>query len=94
MELTIKGPVWFWRGPSPFHFVTLDEASSESIHTIAAGVTYGWGMIPCQVTIGTTTYTTSLWPKDGGYILPVKAAVRKAESIEVGDVIQAEIFIA
>jgi len=77
--------VWFWRGPSPFHFVTVPPAQSELIADLSASVTYGWGMIPCEVILGDTRWTTSLWPKDGGYIVPLKADVRRAEGVEVGD---------
>jgi len=51
-------------------------------------------MIPCEVVIGATQYETSLWPKDGGYIVPLKAAVRAAEGISVGDTVEVEISIA
>jgi hypothetical protein len=44
-------------------------------------------MIPVTVTIGATRFTTSLWPKDGSYIVPVKSAVRKAEHLELGDTV-------
>lgn len=77
--------MWFWRGPSPFHFVTVPPAQSELIADLSASVTYGWGMIPCEVILGDTRWTTSLWPKDGGYIVPLKADVRRAEGVEVGD---------
>lgn len=50
---------------------------------LARTVTYGWGMIPVEATIGRTTWTTSLFPKDGGYLLPVKDGVRKAESLTI-----------
>ena len=77
--------MWFWRGPSPFHFVTVPPAQSELIADLSASVTYGWGMIPCEVILGDTRWTTSLWPKDGAYIVPLKADVRRAEGVEVGD---------
>ena len=48
-------------------------------------MTYGWGMIPVTAQVGRTQWTTSLFPKDGGYIVPLKDAVRKAEALEVGD---------
>ena len=48
-------------------------------------LTYGWGMIPVTAQVGRTQWTTSLFPKDGGYIVPLKDAVRKAEALEVGD---------
>ena len=85
MRLEFSGDVWFWRGPSPFHFVTVPPAQSELIADLSASVTYGWGMIPCEVILGDTRWTTSLWPKDGAYIVPLKADVRRAEGVEVGD---------
>jgi hypothetical protein len=48
-------------------------------------VTYGWGVIPAQVRIGNTEWQTSLFPKDGRYLVPLKASVRKAEKLEEGD---------
>ena len=48
-------------------------------------MTYGWGMIPATVRIGKAAWKTALWPKDGGYIVPIKASVRSAENLEEGD---------
>jgi len=50
-------------------------------------VTYGWGMIPVTAQIGKTGWKTSLWPKDGRYIVPVKTRVRTAEGLELGDIV-------
>jgi len=85
MELCVRGEVFFWRGPSPFHFVAVDDEASDEIRQIAGALTYGWGMIPCQCTVGATTFETAMWPKDGGYIIPLKKAVRDRESIAVND---------
>jgi hypothetical protein len=85
MDLAFSGPVWEWRGPAPYHFVTVPEAESGMIQAAAEMVTYGWGMIPVSVVIGETSFTTSLWAKDGGYIVPLKDKVRRAEGIEIGD---------
>ncbi len=85
--------MWFWRGPSPFHFVTVPEEESQDIEAIARDVTYGWGCIPVTARVGTTRFTTSLFPKDGGYIVPIKAAVRKAERIDLGDVVKLALSI-
>ena len=49
--------------------------------------TYGWGCIPVTARVGKTKFTTSLFPKDGGYIVPMKVAVRKAEKVDLGDVV-------
>jgi hypothetical protein len=82
--LEFSGEVWHWRGPSPFHFVTVPEAESEVIKDASSLVTYGWGMIPVTVRIGHTEWTTALWPKDGLYVVPLKTWVRRAEKIELG----------
>ena len=93
MQLRFSGEIWFWRGPAPFHFVTVPPAESEMIGEVASVVTYGWGMIPASVTIGDTTVTTALWPKDGGYIVPIKKAIQDAEGVAVDDVIEVELAI-
>ena len=87
MELTVSGEVWEWRGPAPYHFVTVPDEQAEEINDIAADVSYGWGMIPVAATIGRTTWKTSLWPKDGRYVIPLKDAVRRAERVELGDAV-------
>lgn len=93
MRFTIRGEIWEWRGPAPYHFVTVPDGAAEQIQEVASGVTYGWGMIPVSVTIGRTTWTTSLWPKDGCYVVPLKDAVRAKEHLELGDVIDVELEI-
>jgi Domain of unknown function (DUF1905) len=87
MELTVTGEVWFWRGPAPYHFVTVCDDEADLLKALAPEVSYGWGMIPVAASIGATTFKTSLWPKDGAYVVPLKDAVRAAEAIELGDVV-------
>ena len=84
MELEFTGEIWHWRGPSPFHFVTVPEDLCDALDATAGLVSYGWGMIPVRASIGATDWATSLWPKDGRYIVPLKADVRRAERLEVG----------
>ena len=93
MDLEFSGEVWFWRGPSPFHFVTVPAEQSAELQAMSAAVTYGWGMIPVEVRIGSTRWTTSLFPKDGGYIVPLKDRVRTAEGIAVGDVVEVRLAV-
>lgn len=59
----------------------------------SAHVTYGWGMIPVAARIGSTSWTTSLFPKDGRYIVPLKVVVRRAEGIDDGDVVSVELEV-
>ena len=87
MAMEISGPIWFWKGPAPHYFVTVPEKESDELRDILRSVTYGWGMIPVVARIGKTEWTTSLFPKDGLYIVPIRANVRKAEKIQEGDVV-------
>jgi hypothetical protein len=80
-----------WRGPSPFYFIPIPEVQSKKIKTIAAQLTYGWGVIPVVGKIGKTEFTTSLFPKDGLYYLPIKNQVRFAEEIQVGSEVSVQI---
>ncbi|WP_353848642.1 DUF1905 domain-containing protein [Cellulomonas sp.] len=85
MELRFSGEVIWWRGPAPHHFVVLPEPHAARLRAVASRVTYGWGCIPATVTLGSTTFTTSIFPKDGGFRVPLKAAARRAEGVELGD---------
>jgi len=87
MNLQFSGEMWHWKGPSPFHFITVPEDECAELQAISALVTYGWGMIPVTAQIGETEWKTSLFPKDGQYIVPVKDSVRKPEGLEVGGVV-------
>ncbi len=87
VEFEFSGQIWHWRGPSPYHFVTIPEDRAAAIQAVAAGITYGWGMIPVEAHLGSTVWKTSLFPKDGGYVLPVKDAVRRAEALDLGDTV-------
>ena len=82
MTIEFSGDIWFWRGPSPFYFVTVPEEEANRIKEMERLVTYGWGMIPVTAKIGKTEWHTALWPKDGLYIVPLKAKVRKAENLD------------
>ncbi len=84
-KMEFNGKIWFWRGPAPFFFVTVPAEESLDIKEISRLVTYGWGVIPVHVQIGKTEWKTSLFPKDGLYIVPIKASVREAEHLEEGD---------
>ena len=85
-EWELAEPIWYWRGPSPYHYVTVPEEVCDGLREWEwAFVSYGWGMIPVTVTIGGTTWPTSLFPKDGGYVLPLRDSVRTAEDLEIDD---------
>lgn len=85
MNIEFAGEIWYWHGPSPFYFVTVPAEQSAALKVISGLVTYGWGMLPASVRIGKTVWKTSLFAKDGCYIVPIKASVRKAENLDEGD---------
>ena len=94
MRVMFTGEVIEWRGPAPFYFVRVPDEQAVLIRDIAEMVTYGWGVIPATVTIGATTVTTSLFPKDGGYLVPIKNALRLPEKIELGSVVDVTLDFA
>ncbi|MFI9808785.1 DUF1905 domain-containing protein [Streptomyces sp. NPDC052301] len=93
MQLDFTGRVMEWRGPSPYYFVAVPDAESADIREVAALATYGWGVIPVEATIGGVAFTTSLFPKDGGYLLPLKSAVRTPQGLTAGDPVAVEMTV-
>ena len=94
MEIEFEGEIVFWKGPAPWFFVPVPEDESAEVLATAEAVSYGWGVIPVAARIGRTTWTTSLFPKDGGYLVPVKAEVRQAERLTKGDTVTVRLTIA
>ena len=93
LELTFEATVIYWRGPSPFFFAPLPQSYAAQIREILTAVTYGWGMVPVEATIGDVAFTTSLFPKDETYLLPIKTSVRREANITAGDTIHLEMTI-
>ncbi|MBP8292118.1 MAG: DUF1905 domain-containing protein [Caldilineaceae bacterium] len=93
MNIEFTGEIWYWRGPAPFYFVTVPAEQCRALKAIASHVTYGWGMIPATVRIGATTWTTSLFPKDGSYLVPLKDSIRRAEQLQEGATVTVHLSI-
>lgn len=80
-DLAFSGPVIEWRGPAPFYFVAIPEALTGEVRHAARLASYGWGVVPVTASIAGAAFTTSLFPRDGGYLLPLKVAVRRRADI-------------
>lgn len=93
MTLEFAGELWCWRGPAPFHFITVPDDGCAELRAMSPVVSYGWGMIPVRVRIGRTEWDTSLFPKDGRYVVPIKDLVRLAEGLAEGDTAHLELTI-
>jgi hypothetical protein len=87
VDLELEAEVWEWRGPAPFYWLTVPEDGCDLVRAEAAFASYGWGAVPVRVRIGATEWETSLMPREGGYVLPVKDKVRKAERVLAGDTV-------
>lgn len=92
----VTAPLWLWtsdKAPASWHFLTIEGEAAEAIHALALmrrlenGRRRGWGAMKVHATIGDTRWDTSIFPdkSSGGWLLPVKAAVRKAEGLVAGD---------
>ncbi|MFD8083031.1 DUF1905 domain-containing protein [Kitasatospora sp. NPDC059722] len=93
MDIAFTGHVIEWRGPSPYFFVPVAEEQAADVREVAAMATYGWGVVPVEARIGGKAFATSLFPKDGGYLLPIKNAVRRLHGLSVGDRVAVEMTV-
>jgi Domain of unknown function (DUF1905) len=93
VELVFTGQVIEWRGPSPYYFVPVPDEEAADIREVAALATYGWGVIPVDARVGDITFSTSLFPKDGGYLMPLKDAVRKPQRLAAGHDVTVEMTV-
>jgi hypothetical protein len=93
-RFTFETEVIHWRGPAPFFYAPVPAALAHEVRAVAKAVTYGWGVVPVEATVGGVTFTTSLFPKDGTYLLPLKDAVRNDAGVTAGDVVAVEMTVA
>jgi hypothetical protein len=93
LEMEFSGEVYTWRGPSPYHFIAVPEELCVALRAVSPFASYGWGVIRVSVRIGETDFGTSLFPRDGGYVVPIKDAVRHAEDLADGDNVMVELSV-
>lgn len=82
-----------WRGPAPFLFARIPADHVGEIRYAALSASYGWGVVPVVAKVGATEFATSLFPRDGTYLLPIKVAVQKAEGVGLGDHISVGMWV-
>ena len=92
-SIAFGGTIVGWRGPAPYLFVPVPAEHVGEIACAARLASYGWGCVPVEARIGGMAFATSLFPRDGTYLLPVKVAVQKAEGIGLGDLVDIEIRV-
>jgi hypothetical protein len=94
LDIFVEAAVIEWRGPAPFYFVAISPEHLGEIRYAAREASYGWGCVPVAASIAGASFNTSLFPKDGVYLLPLKAAVRAQAAIALGDSIGVRIRVA
>jgi GNAT superfamily N-acetyltransferase len=88
MDQEFNGEIIEWRGPAPYYFVPVPEQEADALRAAASAANYGWGLVPIRARMGSVEWKTSLWPKDGEYLLPLKDAVRKPAGLDAGDTVE------
>ncbi|MGL5817770.1 MAG: DUF1905 domain-containing protein [Phycicoccus sp.] len=83
---SFEAALWRWRGGSWF-FVTVPEAVSDAVDELVGDATGGFGSVRVEVTVGASTWRTSLFPssEEQAFVLPVKKAVRTSEGLDEGE---------
>jgi hypothetical protein len=94
LEIAFTGEAVDWRGPAPHIFVAIPSDQVEGIRQAAREASYGWGCVPVSASANGVAFTTSLFPKDGGYMLPLKLKVRQAADLSVGDAVSVTMRIS
>ena len=95
-QLQFSGELWVSPGPGGWTFITLPVDCADQIRFLTGGrKAKSWGMIKVKASIGSSTWRTTIWPDkaSGSFLLPVKAAVRKAEKISAGDCVGVELTV-
>lgn len=95
MNIAFQGKVYRWKANEAFFLVSVPKDLSNEIKEISEGLANGFGSLKVEATIGDTTWRTSIFPDSasGLFDLPLKAAVRKANDLEVGSIARVQLEI-
>jgi Domain of unknown function (DUF1905) len=94
LEIAFSGEAIDWRGPAPHVFVAIPAEQVEAVRDAAREASYGWGCVPVEASANGVDFTTSLFPRAGGYMLPLKVKVRLAADLSVGDTVSVTMRIS
>ncbi len=94
-KFKVKSKLWLYPGLAAWYFVSIPKKQSSEIKTRFGDMARGWGSLPVKITIGKTQWQTSIFPdkKEGTYLLPIKAQIRKLENLKVNDAIALDLEI-
>ncbi|MBL8556656.1 MAG: DUF1905 domain-containing protein [Phenylobacterium sp.] len=87
VRFVFETAVIHWRGPSPYFYAPVPRDLAGEVRAAAKAVSYGWGVVPVAAEVGGVSFTTSLFPKDGTYLVPLNDVVRRQANVTAGDVV-------
>ena len=95
MSYAFEAPLWLWeaRRTDAWTFVSLPTELADEVLDLVGDRARGFGSVRVEVTVGGTVWRTSIFPSSDTYVLPVKKAVRRAESLEVGDPVRVQLTL-
>jgi hypothetical protein len=95
MEFTFDAPLWRWPGESAWHFISLPQDVADEIEDSAVERA-GFGSVRVHVTVGSSTWSTSIFPDKGRatFLLPVKKQVRARENLDEDDIVHVYLTVA
>ena len=93
--IKVTSLLWIWKGSDAagrWYFITVPEEQSDEIRAHSFGSPRGFGSVKVEASIGKVIWRTSVFPlNSGGYLLPVKAEVRRKADIAAGDEVTVEL---
>ncbi len=92
-DAVFEGTVIEWRGPAPYLFVPLPDELMGELRHAARLASYGWGVVPVSAEVDGAPFTSSLFPRAGGYLLPVKVSVQKTTGVGIGSRVTVRITV-
>jgi Domain of unknown function (DUF1905) len=94
-KYTITNPIWLWQGKGAWHFVTINQEIGSEIKSMFGYLKAGWGSLPVELILGESVWRTSIFPdkSGGGYLIPIKKAILKAQKLEVGDIVTIQLEV-
>lgn len=92
-SVAFEAEIIHWRGPAPYLFVAIPDHHVGEVGYAARLASYGWGCVPVEARVEGVEFTTSLFPKDGTWLIPIKVAVQRAAAVGLGDRVSVEMRI-
>ena len=95
-RFAFEAELWLYEGDAAWHFITVPADISDAIEAASSNSRAGFGSVPVRVTVGNTTWSTSVFPdsKRQAYLLPVKKEVRRREGLEAGRQVSVSLAVA